>query len=192
MEEEYRYAIIALGPMDNYNTSREKSFTMIELIVVITLILLFTGFSIGYYNQYTEQKKLESGGRRVSTILDLTRAKTISGDSSLCGTLDATTAKVESYSFDVLDPDEYALQPKCVVGIPTPIYYKTETNIIFTTTPLSIPFFSVSGGATCSYVYLKNTKLSDAIACRYVKITSTGLVSDDSCSACDACPNTCP
>lgn len=178
--------------MANYKRQRTSSFTIIELIIVITFILIFTGFSIGYYGQYTEQKKLESAGRKISSLLDLTRAKTISGDSSLCGMADPTTAKVEYFSFSILNGGEFALEPKCVVGTPTPIYYLTETNIIFPTPTLSIPFFSVSGGATCNYIYLKNTVLSGANACRYVKVSSTGLISEDSCTACDACPSSCP
>lgn len=178
--------------MANYKKLRENSFTIIELIIVVTFILLFTGFSVGYYAQYTEQKKLESASRRVSSLLDLMRAKTISGDSSLCGMADQTTAKVEYFSFSIINGGEYSLQPKCAVGTPTPIYYLTEANIVFPTPTLTIPFFSVSGGATCNYIYIKNTSLSGASACRYVKVSSTGLISEDSCTACDACPSTCP
>ena len=46
--------------MANYKKLRENSFTIIELIIVVTFILLFTGFSVGYYAQYTEQKNLKA------------------------------------------------------------------------------------------------------------------------------------
>lgn len=189
---EWKYVIIVSVPMANYRQQYINSFTLIELIVVITFILIFTGFSIGYYNQFTEQKKLENAGQKVRSILDLGRAKTISGDSSLCGVADVTTAKVDYYSFDILNGGEYVLEPICVIGVPTPILYKTEDHIIFTNTPLSIPFFPVSGGTSCNYIYIKNTILSGASACRYVKVTSTGLISEDSCTACDTCPSSCP
>ena len=56
----YKCAIIVLAPMANYKKLRENSFTIIELIIVVTFILLFTGFSVGYYAQYTEQKNLKA------------------------------------------------------------------------------------------------------------------------------------
>jgi len=178
--------------MANFKKVKECGFTILELIIMVAIVLLFTGFSIGYYGQYTEQKKLESASRKVSSLLDLMRAKTISGDSSLCGMADPTAVKVEYFSFSIINGGEYSLQPKCAAGTPTPIYYITETNIVFPTPTLSIPFFSVSGGTRCNYIYIKNTSLSGSNACRFVKVSSTGLISEDSCSSCDTCPTTCP
>lgn len=177
--------------MKQLNSSR--SFTLIELVIVVTFMLLFAGFSISYYGQFTEQKKLENETKKISTVLNLARAKTISGDSSLCGYIPASSAKVTQYSLDVVDGGRYRMQPACLVGTPTPIYYMTDPHIAFPTPTSSIAFSPLTGSTQCSYIYVKNTALGGVSgACRYVKITQTGLVSEDSCSACDTCPSTCP
>jgi len=177
--------------MKQLNSS--TSFTLIELVIVITFILMFTGFSIGYYGQFTEQKKLENETKKIGTILNLARAKTISGDSSLCGFAPASSAKVTQYSLDVINGGKYALQPECLVGTPTPIFYLTDPHIAFPTPALSVVFSPLTGNTQCSYIYVKNTVIGGASgACRYVKITQTGLVTEDSCAACDTCPTTCP
>ncbi|OGK62462.1 hypothetical protein A2334_05495 [Candidatus Roizmanbacteria bacterium RIFOXYB2_FULL_38_10] len=168
---------------------KNSGFTLIELLVVISFILLFSGYSVGYYNQYTEQKKLENTGKKIANILSLARAKTIAGDSSMCG---GVGAEIASYSIEILSSSEYSLQPNCSAGSPSPIVYKTETNIVFPTPVLSVSFFPITGGAKCDYIYIKNTALSGSGVCRYTKVSSTGLISEDACSACDACPSICP
>lgn len=177
--------------MKQPNTSR--SFSLIELVIVVTFMLLFVGFTMGYYGQFTEQKKLENVTKKIGTILNLARAKTISGDSSLCGYSPASSAKVTQYSLDVVNGGKYILQPACLVGTPTPIFYYTDSHIAFPTPTFSVAFSPLTGNTQCSYIYVQNTVLGGATGtCRYVKITQTGLVSENSCTACDACPTTCP
>ncbi len=57
---------------------------MIELLVIVSFIVMFSGYSISYYHQFTEGKKLENASKKISTILDLVRVKSTSGDSSMC------------------------------------------------------------------------------------------------------------
>lgn len=178
----------------------ERSFTLIELLIVVSFILLFTGISITYYDRYTEQKKLENASKKMSEVLDLAHAKTITGDSSLCGYNDKTSAKVNFFSVDIISNNQdkmYKMMPNCLVGTPTPIYYPTESNIIFPTPTLSVAFTPITGNTRCNYIYVKNTVLNGG-SCRYVKVTDTALVSDEACSTCDTCPapspgvNSCP
>lgn len=171
----------------------DSSFTLIELLVVVAFIVMFSSFSIGYYNQFTEEKKLENTGKKITSLLDFMRVKTTSGDATMCkGVADS---KVNYFSFEVLDSDTYRMNPVCLTGTPAPIKYSNESNVIF---PTNIPptppfpivtFFPVTGGSTCTYIYIKSTTLNK---CRYIKTSDSGLVKEDACSACNACPATCP
>jgi len=58
----------------------KKSFTLIELLIVVTVIGLFSGLSIAYYNNFTNEKKLEAGADQVYNVLELAKKKTSSGD----------------------------------------------------------------------------------------------------------------
>lgn len=192
--------IIVWARMVNYNmrnrTTLLASFTLIELIVVVGLILLFTGYSISYFSVFTERKKIENDSRKIINTLELIKTKTISGDASLCS--DASP-RLSYFSFETNESSNlYSMVPHCVIGVPTPIQYSLETNVLFyyptPTVDFSVSFQPVTGGADgCSYIYLKNSTLNNGSGlCRYIKISKSGLVSDDECSTCDACQNTCP
>lgn len=180
-----------------HESGLRHGFTLIELLVVVAFIILFTSYSIGYYNQYTEEKRLENAGKKISTILDLVRVKSTSGDSSMCKGV--TNARVDYYSFQVDNANEYSMGPRCLTGTPVPQRYRNEASIIFPTIPAPSPpfpvitFFPITGGSSCSYIYLKNTALNSPQGkCRYVKVSDSGFVKEDACATCDTCPNTCP
>lgn len=171
-------------------SKHQNSFTLLELLIVASFIILFTGFSIGYYNQFTEQKKLENAGQKMRSTLDLSRSRTLSGDSSGCG---GTNARVESYGMEITESSSYSIVPHCIIGTPSPMMYRNEVNVVFPNVPISVSFFPITGGAECQYIYIKNTVLNGGNgSCRYIKVSSTGLTSEDSCETCDLCPNTCP
>ncbi len=170
-------------------------FTMIELLVIVSFIVMFSGYSISYYHQFTEGKKLENASKKISTILDLVRVKSTSGDSSMCTGGSGVTPMLNYYSFEVVDSTSYRMRPYCAEGTPKPVTYSTERNIEFPTRPppaapfAVVTFFPVTGGSSCSYVYIKNTSLNK---CRFVKTSTTGLVQEDACGSCATCPTGCP
>lgn len=169
------------------------SYTIIELLIVFVFIAMFSSFSIGYYNRFTEEKKLENAGKKISTLLNLARAKSAAGDASMCKGV--ANSQVKYFSFTAINESQYSINPICLTGTPVPAMYTTESNIIFPTflppTPPYpvITFFPITGGSTCSYVYIKNTSLN---RCRYVKTSESGLVNEGACSACNNCPAVCP
>lgn len=58
---------------------KEKSYTLIEIIVVIAIIAIISGIGLAYYNQFTEEKKLEAEVEKFVDVLNLARQKAISG-----------------------------------------------------------------------------------------------------------------
>ncbi len=169
-----------------------NGYSLIELLVIVSLILLMTGISIGYYADYSERQKLENVSKKVESAVQLTRAKSNASDSSLCG---GANPRAGAFSFEVINSTTYQIKPSCASGIPTPIIYKTDSPVFFPTTPLSIPFYPITSGSVCSYIYLQTNLLKSSDGtdglCRYIKINKNGTIFEDSCVNCLSCPTTC-
>jgi len=59
-----------------------KSFTLIELLVTTTIILIFGGLSLAYYNNFTQEKSLKNEALKLVNTLELAKKKASSGDLS--------------------------------------------------------------------------------------------------------------
>jgi len=59
---------------------RSKAFTLIELIVVISIIILMSGLALAYYNNFTEQQKLNAEADKIITVLELAKKKAFVSD----------------------------------------------------------------------------------------------------------------
>ncbi|HLL60098.1 MAG TPA: hypothetical protein VK338_00100 [Candidatus Nitrosocosmicus sp.] len=70
-------------------------FTIIELLIIIGVITLFSGMSLAFYHNFNEQKKLEADVRNLKSIIELTHKKAMSGDKSPCSD---QTQPLQAYS----------------------------------------------------------------------------------------------
>lgn len=61
-------------------TKKIKSFTLIELIVVISIIMVSFGLSLARYNEYSSQLKLKNEARKLVDVLELSKKKALSVD----------------------------------------------------------------------------------------------------------------
>lgn len=59
---------------------KNKGFTLIELIVVISIMILFLGVSLPRYNYYNSQLKLKSEGKKLVDVFELAKKKALSAD----------------------------------------------------------------------------------------------------------------
>lgn len=57
-----------------------RGFTLIELIVVVSIMTLFMGVSIANYNSFTTEKKFDAEVKRVVDVLELAKSKAHAGD----------------------------------------------------------------------------------------------------------------
>lgn len=58
----------------------KKSFTLIEILIIIVIITIFSGLSFAYYNNFTQQLKLKKEAIRLNNVIDLARKKAFSSD----------------------------------------------------------------------------------------------------------------
>lgn len=60
--------------------NKSTGFAIIELLVVISIVLIFAGFSIPQFNLYTQQAKLKSEARKLVDVLELAKKKALAAD----------------------------------------------------------------------------------------------------------------
>jgi prepilin-type N-terminal cleavage/methylation domain-containing protein len=66
--------------MDKNNTFNKNGFSLIELIIAISIITLFSAMSLSVYNQYTSQQQLIKQQNNLINLLELSRKKATSSD----------------------------------------------------------------------------------------------------------------
>lgn len=59
---------------------KNKSFTLIELIIVVVIIALFSGLLLANYNNFAQEKKLETEANKLVAVLELAKKKANAGD----------------------------------------------------------------------------------------------------------------
>ncbi|MFH0773335.1 MAG: type II secretion system protein [bacterium] len=156
-----------------------KSFTMIELLIVSTIILVLSGVSMALFFTYRDDKTLSNHVSLFTGVLELAKNKASAGDSALCSS--SQTAHVNNYSV-VVNPTKIIIQPGCDT-IPTPINYPVPTNIMYITPTFSLRFDNQNYQGETRKFPIKDTNTNK---CKYVQIDETGLITNGDCT----CP--CP
>jgi prepilin-type N-terminal cleavage/methylation domain-containing protein len=167
--------------MNKDQVSRLDGFTLIELILSIIIIGMFSGASIATYHTFNEQKKLETDTKKFESILELARKKAIVGEYSQC------SGSLQSYSiaFDasVDSPTAYSFNENC--SSPTTLEtYDLSPNDVFSSVSSSEIFFPLlKGGITGSAVtiIIKNTSLNK---CYQLIIDPSGVINETGPTAC--------
>ncbi len=59
---------------------KKDGFTIIELLVVISIMALFIGATLAQYNTYTQQLKLKNEAKKLVDVLELAKKKALSAD----------------------------------------------------------------------------------------------------------------
>lgn len=161
----------------------KSAFTLLELIIVISIILLFGGLTLAYYNNFTEDQKLTSTASKFVDVLELAKKKAGSADTSMCASVAGITPAVEKYTVSENSNTSYRLAPNCTATSPTNQDYQTESGVIFQSFPNPIDFKPLTGGATSTCIVIKNNSNAK---CRYVKVETSGAICDDVCT-CGSC-----
>lgn len=117
----------------------KKSFTLIEIIVVISISLIFLGLSLPRYNDYSSQLKLRNEAKKLIDVLELAKKKAITSD-----LFDKSCTNFTGYRATVA-LNNYSLKFCCGLICSTVQDYNLSTNVTvitgigdFNFTPLMI------------------------------------------------------
>lgn len=168
-----------------------KSFTLIEILVVVSIIVLFSGITLAAYNNYTEEKKLEADARKIVDVFELARKKANSADASLCDRPSPNQNEVfhvGNFTVAITSENTYQLRTECTDSdaTSTNINYFTKTGILFSTDTInkSVIFHSGDNKADGNCILLRNDSLPNT--CRYIKVDNYGIITNgkNNCSSC--------
>ncbi len=171
----------------------KKSFTLIELLVVVSIIILVTGGSLSFYNNFTTEKKLDDEVAKLMEVLNLAKKKATAADINTS----CTSPNVFS---------GYRVTVNGTVPTPTPVYYleqccgaiagtctatttianylitPSNNNVIITTSG-NVTFKPLASGAVSAATITVKLNTSSA-RCIDVTVTSTGSIDKGSQYSC--------
>lgn len=106
---------------------KNRGFTLIEFIVVISIALLFIGVALPRYNDYGSQLKLKNDAKKVIDVFELAKKKALSGD-----LFDKNCADFTSYRATIVGGSTYSLNFCCAGSCSSVQEYNLSSNITFT------------------------------------------------------------
>lgn len=122
----------------------EFGFTIIELLVAMSITLLLAGGVVAAFNNFNDNQRVQQGAISLKSNLRLAQNKAISGDKPAgCGTLTNYTVTFAATS--------YSMQAVCD-GAPTgsTATFSLPAGIAFSPTPASVAFTVLTGRAGTS------------------------------------------
>lgn len=149
--------------------AQKKGFTIIELLVTVTVMAILLGISLAGYLQFEQKQRVQQTARDVRQVFVDTRRKAQVKDQSGC-TGDGVTgyAQVDGYEVQIIpnsngsvsvisrvDCDPFTGQNPSVT-VPSNIIFTPSVDLTLTYSPLTTEL--TCGGSTCSE---KNIVLSE-------------------------------
>ena len=166
-------------------TTSRTGYTLIELLIVIFIIVLFSGLSLAYYRNFDEQRKLDAEAKQLMEVLSLASKKANSSDL----TPNSSCIDFRGYRVLIESPATYTLEFACVedpVNNPGVINYRliqrqtTQPGISLSGSGTSILFKPLSSGTnltTEAAIVLTNSATGK---CTTVQVNPIGTVEQTS------------
>lgn len=167
-----------------------NGYSLIELLVVVSIIILFSGLSLAAYNNFNEEKKLETETKKLIDVLNLASKRSASGDinDNSCNDFHGYVVKFDSTNAYrlVYCCAQFASGCNADSSLRNPQTYDT-TPIEISTTYNTILFKRLFSGAQFVFtadpnpsfirIKVKNPNLNPA-KCIDVTIYSSGIVTE--------------
>ena len=151
-----------------------QGFTLIEIIVSVTLLLLLSGLFIANYTGFNNSQTVKKAASDLVANLRAARTKAASGvkPSSGCDTLTGYQVR-----FPITSPyNTYKTQAFCETGAVGPtITYTLPAGVnFFLPLPASVIFYALDRGASAA----RTITLTDLRTTAKVSIFTSGIISD--------------
>ncbi len=160
-------------------TNQKKGFTLIELIIVVATVLLFSGLLLTQYGNFIEQARLKNEANKLKDILELAKKKTT--EKEIIGTC---ISGFDGYLVNIAS-NGYVLSFCCggVCDEDNPIHslnLTSQTNTISVESGTgAIQFIPSPQGTSLTndaIITLKNSAISNANKCITLNITKIGII----------------
>ncbi len=158
---------------------RSQGYTLLELLIVVMIILIFSGLLLAQYNSSNEQIKLKTEVQKLSGMLELARKKTLAHN-----TISSCIGNFNGYQIS-LSANQYALSYCCANDCNySSIHTTTFPSTIRIMSPLVpnpyliqfIPSFQGTTLGSDITVQIKNTAIPSTNKCIQLSISKIGIV----------------
>lgn len=148
----------------------KKSFTIIEILVVISIIVLFIGSTLAQYNTYTQQLKLKNEAKKLVDVLELAKKKALSAD-----LFDKNCSNFTGYRLTT-SANSYSLLFGCSSVYTSVQNYNLPTNVTITvgTGDYNFPPLMNNPIFIGNIIRLKNSVINKCVT---ISISAIGIVS---------------
>jgi len=151
-----------------------RSFTLIELLITTAIIFVFSGLSLAYYNNFTQQQTLKKEAQKLVNIFELAKKKASSGD--LSGLL-TCNGGFNGYQVNVTN-SSYSLLLRCGGASVSPAVfsYSFPNNISITSGSADYYFRELNLKIELPanpIIIIKNSNISK---CLDITISSSGII----------------
>jgi len=150
----------------------KKSFTILEILIYVTIVFIFSSVGIANYLIYNEQIKLKNEGEKFVNTFELTKKKATTSE-----LLDKNCSNFNGYQLNIASSGKsYSINFICQ-GNPTPVStYSLSKNISFSigaNSSFNFPPLGSGINITINSLQLKNSSINK---CINISITSNGLI----------------
>ncbi|MFZ6034858.1 MAG: pilus assembly FimT family protein [Patescibacteria group bacterium] len=148
----------------------KNAFTLIELIVAVGIISVFSGMSLAGYLNYTEELKLKSEvGRLISTI-ELAKKKASSGElfDTGCANFEGYRVEISANSFNLLFLCD-GLQQQVQGNL-----FNSPVSITSVTGNLDFKPLGIGTDITIGTITIRNSRIGK---CMNITVNSVGIMS---------------
>jgi len=158
--------------------SESNGFTLIELIVVISIIILISGLTLAYYNNFTEQQKLDGETNKIVSIIELAKRMAFVSDLQNidCQGFSGYTVSFAASSYSM----KLVCTPVCVETRCSRTFALSSSNFTLTSDSPTLTFKPMYSGiepATGINITLTDSLLNK---CKKINVSSNGIVSKTS------------
>jgi len=150
-----------------------KSFTLIELLAVTTIILVFSGLSLAYYNNFNQEENLKKETNKLIDTIELAKKKANSGERYNCTSLCGYQFSVNSSGYLLNICCSCDSNGNCVNPTPIITYYFPPNSNINSLDDFTTIFKPLTPLLTPGYIRLKNNNINK---CQNVTITKSGII----------------
>lgn len=131
--------------------THQGGFTIIELIIVITIMMVLSTFGIASFVTYSRSQDLVNAAQNVSTVLQVAKASAssqVKPSSCVSGTLNAYEVTIDPVSPQV---QQYSVEPVCgsIPDVASKKMYTLPQNVSFSAAKV-LTFHVITGDVTSS------------------------------------------
>lgn len=163
------------------NNKTQNSFTLIELLITISIIVILTSLTIPFYNQYTAEQQLKNEGKKIVDLLELARKKAISADLASY----SCSSNTDFTGYQVTANNQFRIDLCCGTSN-TPCSntnqittYNLPSQISVSSLPNNFRFTNLEGKTSSSTQITITIKQTTINKCVYIYVSPSGLINFD-------------